>query len=168
MAEWVLFILLASLVAGGTLLLLAEGRRTLSLCAGYLGIGLALSGIMLLGGGVFAAILLFVLTMSSGLALLLFGLRSQGRGVEAFELPQPARLMGKLGGSVVVLAGLLLLSSFLPVAESAEASGVVTADPALLGTLLFGDAGLVVTTIGLLFMALSVGGLALVLGRPSE
>ena len=168
MTEWVLFIILASLVAGGTLFLLAEGRRTLSLCAGYLGIGLALSGIMLLGGAVFAAILLFVLTMSTGLALLLFGLRAQGRGVEAFELPQPARLMGKLVGSVAVLAGLLLLSSFLPMAESAKASGVVTADPALLGTLLFSDAGLVVTSIGLLFLALSVGGLALVLGRPSE
>ncbi len=168
MAEWILFIILALLVAGGTLFLLAEGRRTVSLCAGYMGIGLALSGIMLLGGGVFAAILLFVLTMSTGLALLLFGLRVQGRGGEAFELPQPARLMGKLVGSVAVLAGVLLLSSFLPMAESAEASGVVTADPALLGILLFGDAGLVVTTLGLLFMALSVGGLTLVLGRSSE
>lgn len=168
MAEWVLFIVLALLVAGGTLFLLAEGRRTVSLCAGYMGIGLALSGIMLLGGGVFAAIFLFVLVMSTGLALLLFGLRAQGRGVEAFALPQPARLMGKLVGSVVVLAGILLLSSFLPMAESAEASGVVTADPALLGILLFGDAGLIVTTLGLLFMALTVGGLGLVLGRRSE
>ena len=82
-----------------------------------------------------AAILLFVLTMSTGLALLLFGLRAQGRGGEAFELPQPARLMGKLVGSVAVLAGVLLLSSFLPMAESAEASGVVTADPALLDSI---------------------------------
>ena len=168
MAAWTLFIILALLVAIGTLFLLAEGRRTVSLCAGYMGIGLALSGIMLVGGGVFAAVLLFVLTMSTGFALLLFGLRAQGRGVEGFDLPQPARLMGKLMGSAVVLAGVLLLSAFLPMAESADASGVVTADPALLGALLFGDAVLLVTTLGLLFVALSVGGLALLMGRSSE
>ncbi|MEE3326477.1 MAG: hypothetical protein VX252_04035 [Myxococcota bacterium] len=168
MAVGFLFFILASAVVIGTLFLLAEGRRTVSLCAGYLGIGLALSGIMLLGGGIFAAILLFVLSMSTGLALLLYGLRAQGRGEESLDLPQPARLTGKLLGSAAVLAGVLLLSAFLPVAESSEASGAVTANPALLGIVLFRDLGLVLSALGLLFTALSVGSLALVLGRPSE
>ena len=55
-----------------------------------------------------------------------------------------------------------------PVAESGEASSAVTADPALLGTVLFGELGLVLGALGLLFTALVVGGLALVLGRSVE
>lgn len=168
MTAGALFFVLAFVVVVGTLFLLAEGRRTVSLCAGYLGISLALSGIMLLGGGIFVAILLFVLSMSTALALLLYGLRVQGRGQEGLDLPQPARLTGKLLGSAAVLAGVVLLSSFLPVAESNVSSQAVTADPALLGTVLFRDLNLVLSTLGLLFLALSVGGLALVLGRPAE
>ena len=168
MAADALFFFLAAGVVIGTIFLLAEGRRTVSLCAGYLGIGLALSGILLLGGGIFVSILLFVLSMSTGLALLLYGLHAQGRDQEGLDLPQPARLTGKLLGSAAVLAGVLLLSAFLPVAESGEASSAVTADPALLGTVLFGELGLVLGALGLLFTALVVGGLALVLGRSVE
>ena len=101
-----LFFVLALGVVVGMLFLLVEGRRTVSLCAGYLGITMALSGIMLLGGGVFAAILLFILSMSTAVALLLYGLRVQGRGREGLDLPQPARLTGKLLGSGAVLASL--------------------------------------------------------------
>lgn len=168
MAAGALFFVLAFGVVVGTLFLLAEGRRTVTLCAGYLGIGLALSGILLLGGGIFASILLFVLSMSTGFALLLYGLHGQGRGQEGLDLPQPARLTGKLLGSAAVLAGVLLLSAFLPAAESTEASRAVTANPALLGIVLFRDLGLVLSALGLLFMALLVGGLALVLGRSPE
>ncbi len=168
MTAGVLFFILCFAVGIGMLFLLVEGRRTVSLCAGYLGIGLALSGIMLLGGGIFVAILLFVLSMSTALALLLYGLRVQGRGQEGLDLPQPARLTGKLLGSAAVLAGVLLLSAFLPVSESNVASDAVTADPALLGVVLFRDLNLVLSALGILLTALFVGGLALVLGRPSE
>ena len=163
-----LFFVLALGVVVGMLFLLVEGRRTVSLCAGYLGITMALSGIMLLGGGVFAAILLFILSMSTAVALLLYGLRVQGRGREGLDLPQPARLTGKLLGSGAVLAGVLLLSSFLPLAESQVASQAITPDPSGLGVVLFRDLNLVLGALGILLLALSVGGLALVLGRPSE
>ena len=71
-AALLLFAVLAVLALGGAFFLLAEGRRTISLAAGYLGIGLALSGIMLLGGGLFAAIFLFVLSMATAVVLLFF------------------------------------------------------------------------------------------------
>lgn len=167
-AEGLLFFLLALLSMGGGILLLAEGRRTISLAGGYLGIGLALSGILLLGGGLFAALFLFVLSMSSALCLLFFSIYLEGRGEDKMDLPEPGRLMGKIAGAAAMLGVVVLLAGVLPAAESAELPGAATAEAFRLGVLIFGPWGLVAFALGLIFLAALAGSLVLILGRSAE
>ena len=162
------FVVLAIASIGGGLLLLAEGRRTTSLVAGYLGVSLALSGVMLLGGGVFASIFLFSLSMSTALVFLFVGVRIQGRGGENFDSAHVGRLVGKIVGSFSVLAIVVLLASLLPIAESREVVGVATAEPDLLGRILFGESNLLMLALGLIFLASATGALALVMGRSES
>lgn len=167
-AALLLFAVLAVLALGGAFFLLAEGRRTISLAAGYLGIGLALSGIMLLGGGLFAAIFLFVLSMATAVVLLFFSVYLQGRGEVEFDPPAPARLLGKLAGSVAMLGVVVLLAGVLPAAESGAGLRAATSDISLLGLLLFGQWDPVMWVLGLIFLVAAVGSLALVFGRSAE
>lgn len=166
--EVLLFAVLAVLALGGGFFLLAEGRRTISLAAGYLGIGLALSGIMALGGGLFASIFLFVLSMATAVVLLFFFVYLQGRGEEGFDPPAPARLLGKLAGSVAALAAVVLLAGVLASAESGAVAGAATSDVSSLGLLLFGRLGLVMVALGLIFLAAGVASLVLVFGRSAQ
>lgn len=164
----ILFVLLAALAVAGGLLLVAEGRRPVSMGLAYLGIGLAVSGIMLLGGGIFAALFQFVLSMAAALGLVFFGILLQGRGEEAFELPPPGRLFGKVLGALAGAGSVVLLALVLPAAGTGQAQSPAASDPVSLGVTLFGPAGLPLAALGLIALVATVGSLALVFGRGSE
>ena len=106
--------------------------------------------------------------MSTALVFLFVGVRIQGRGGENFDSAHVGRLVGKIVGSFSVLAIVVLLASLLPIAESREVVGVATAEPDLLGRVLFGESSLLVLALGLIFLASATGALALVMGRSES